>query len=196
MKIGLPYVTQIRSGDDAPTVFGFIAQTFNQLVSGVTAGYHIEHAADDTHGNIHALTISERARTIPLGEWITPVFQPTDFSTVAVGTWTVTSANLARFAYTLVGKTMTVAVYIVSSTITGGTPSFLTIKIPGGYKSAAYTFNACCVANAGTRAVGYLGVNPTTATDQGLIYIDSGTGSWSLAANNTSVFGELSFEVM
>lgn len=61
MKIGLSYITQIRSGD--PTnVGGWVAQTFNQLAASIGTGYHTEHQDDDTHGNVHALTLTMSAQ--------------------------------------------------------------------------------------------------------------------------------------
>lgn len=58
MKVGLSYITQIRKADDPETKGGFIAQTFNQLAASIPAAYHTEHNDDDTHGNVHALTLT------------------------------------------------------------------------------------------------------------------------------------------
>lgn len=212
MKIGLSYMTQIRGGDDTGQLVpsddqkqrpgsrgslgGWIALTFTQLVASLTAGYHTEHNDNDTHGDIHCDSISERWRTTPMGEWVMVPVVPSDFGTTTSASWSVGSANVLRYAYTMVGKTMTLAFYCVGTSVSAATAQFLTIKIPGGYKSASFTYNCCTINNNGVRGTGYFGVNPTSSTDQGVIYIEcGGAATWSVSAGNTNVWGEISFEV-
>lgn len=211
MKIGLSYMTQIRGGEDTGQLAadsaddplgskralgGWIALTFNQLVATLTAGYHTEHNDNDTHGDIHCDTISERARTTPMGEWIKIPVVPGDFNTISAATWTVGTANVVRLAYTMVGKTMTIALYISNSSVSAATAQFLTFKLPGGYKSAAETYNPCIIKDNGVRGTGYFGVIQTSPGGEALLYIEcGGAATWAVSASNTSVFGQLSFEV-
>ena len=51
MKIGLPYVTQIRSGDDAPTVFGFIARPKTHLYVKPTVMQRAAHSGSPRVGS-------------------------------------------------------------------------------------------------------------------------------------------------
>lgn len=219
MNIGLSYMTQIRGGDDTgqlvgddtnpdtPTpgagettqtqksLGGWVALTFNQLVAAVSAGYSKEHNSDDTHGVVHCTTISERSRAVPMGEWVTVPITSTTFGTVNnITSWTVPS--VLRLAYTMVGKTMTLAFYLTGTSVAAGTAQFLTIRVPGGYVSAALTFAPIVVFNNGVRAVGYAGVNPPSSVDSNFVYLEAGGVNWSASAGATIVAGEISFEVV
>lgn len=216
MNIGLSYMTQIRGGEDtgqlvgdtaeegAPkperssrSLGGWIALTFNQLVASLTAAYHREHNADDTHGAIHCTSISERGRAVPVGVWILVPVTATTFGTVNnVTSWTVPTTGVTRLAYTLVGKTMTVAFYLQGTSVAAATAQFLTIRVPGAYVSASATFNPIVVINNGVRAAGYAGVNAPSSIDSNFIYLEAGGVNWSVSAANTTVAGEISFEVL
>src|SRR5262245_39274243 len=136
MKIGLPFIDQIRSGHPAKAG-NWVAQTFTQTVGAISAGYHTEHTADDTHGAIHCTSISERSRTTPMGEWqslATP-------AVVGSGAMTVTIGTVRTYAWTLIGKTILVAFDFQSITI-GGTPDlFIKVPIPAGFHANRFTFN-------------------------------------------------------
>lgn len=56
MRLGLPFIAQIRAGGDA--LGSWTAETLDAVVSAIGPAYHVEHNADDTHGNIHATGIS------------------------------------------------------------------------------------------------------------------------------------------
>lgn len=128
MKIALAWLNQIRS---EVNVGGFTAETLDSLVAQVAASYHKEHTVDDGHSTIHASgTISERARTVPMGEWIKVPFLATNFTGDAGAVWTVTAAEQLVLQYMFVGTTMFVSFNISVSTITTVTPTTLTIAIP------------------------------------------------------------------
>lgn len=128
MKIALAWLNQIRS---EVNVGGFTAETLDSLVAQVAASYHKEHTVDDGHSTIHASgTISERARTVPMGEWIKVPFLATNFTADLGAAWTVTSAEQLVLQYMFVGTTMFVSFNISVSTIATATPSTLQIVIP------------------------------------------------------------------
>lgn len=74
-------------------------------------------------------TIRERARTTPMGEWIT--FTPT--RTAATGTWTAGTVQTAK--YMLIGKTMFVDLLIDASSNSNIT-AYVAITVPGGFSLA------------------------------------------------------------
>lgn len=211
MKIGLSYITQIRGGEDSGQLVpesdasplralgGWIALTFNQLVAALISGYHTEHNADDTHSIIHASgAISERGRTTPMGVWINVPFIASDFSGDTAMTWTVDAADVATWAYTLVGNTMTVAWYLTNTTV-GGTPStYLRIKVPAEKQVVRLTYNASLyIDNGGASTVGYAGAGRISGTTP-LNYIHlvkAGGANWTATTNATSTWGQISFEV-
>jgi hypothetical protein len=127
MRIGLSFLNQVRGLKPSG---GLLAQTFQQIVSGVTAGYHIEHTVDDHHGTIHATgPMYERGRTAALGESQVPPFLATDFSAVAPLTWVVASAGLETYAYAWVGPRLLFDLSI-SGTTGGANGPYLTIRLP------------------------------------------------------------------
>lgn len=130
------------------------------------------------------------------GKPITPTFLNTDFSGLAPLTWTVAAAQTMQ--YFLRGKMLTVFVSVVS-TSTGGTASaFLRISNGqwGGFSvNTRLVRSGARTVDAGTGTAGNILVDNTSAT---VIFFqrDSAGANWSNAAvTNTSVEGELTFEV-
>lgn len=195
MNLGLSYTTQMRSVD-AKQGLGFVSLTFNQLVSGITTGWTTEHHDDDTHADIHADSISERGRTVANGVWTDVPYAAANFAgnaamTVAVGTQ-------ETLAYTMYGKTMTVAFNLTAITV-GGTPdTYIKIKIPGGYRSSRSIDNMIWASDNGTvRSAVVQAFAPNVASLDPYLYcaLTSG-GNWAASAANTLVKGQLSFEVL
>ena len=124
------------------------------------------------------------------GTWTTPAFNAGDFTANGSMVWTVDSVQ--TFAYTLNYKVMTV-VFALGHTSVGGTPSNrLQVLVPGGkivskqainpfiaYHNAPAFVIGACIAIAGSRILSLL--HPT--------------GNWAASARNTSVFGQITFEV-
>lgn len=222
MNIGLSYMTQIRGGDDTgqlvgdardeqdqpdetkkpetsqKSLGGWIALTFNQLVASITTGYHREHNTDDTHGEIHCTSISEHSRTTPAGEWISVPVATDNFIGSGAMTISVDQSNpLFTYAYTLIGKTMTVSWVLLNFTV-GGTPStFLMLKIPGGFVAARGMGNAVgSFTDNGTVRAAVATVQPPLSTSQPYIFLfRTDGGAWSASAANSTTFGQVSFEV-
>lgn len=220
MNIGLSYMTQIRGGDDTgqlvggdtkpdgspvpidlsedqtpKSLGGWIALTFNQLVAAVSAGYHKEHNTDDTHGAIHCTSLSERNRTTPLGEWISAPIQADTFT--GSGAMTVSVSAMRTYAYTLMGKTLTVA-WMLDTVTVGGTPDiFIKIKIPGGYTSAKVMLANTYASDNGTARIVPTTVQQPSASAEPYIFVAIAgfATNWSASAGNTKLFGQISFEV-
>jgi hypothetical protein len=82
-------------------------------------------------------TMTERARTVPMGEWIAVPFSAANFTGAGAMVWTVNAGNVQTNRYTLIGKTLIWTVYINASTLSGTADGQIGITIPGGFTSAA-----------------------------------------------------------
>jgi hypothetical protein len=137
-------------------------------------------------------TITERGRGVPIGDWISPSFNAGDYTGRASMTWTVASGDVMTFAYTMRGKTMTVSLVLLTTTV-GGTPSTsLQVAIPGGFTAAKAMQSVCEVLDNGARTTGRINV----AASGTLIAIQrTDLANWAASTDNTAVRGQLEFEV-
>lgn len=138
-------------------------------------------------------SVSERSRTVPMGEWTTPTFAAGNF-TSDPGTWVVEAADVTTYAYMLVGKSMTLS-FIINSTTVTGTPTSLRISIPGGFTAVKYMDNAGNKKDNG----GISGNDMTIESSVGANYVtllrDYGSTAWTASTNATSVRGQITFEI-
>lgn len=135
----------------------------------------------------------ERGRTTKVGEWESVEFSAGNFTGNGSMTWTLAAGDQTTFAYTMVGKTMTVALNLVTTTV-GGTPNTtLQVTIPGGFTAAKTIFNAAAllVDNA-ARTTGSIGV-ASGSTIISIVRTDA--ANWTASTDNTAVLGEITFEV-
>lgn len=203
MNIGLSYITQIRGGEysgqlvpdeglpQSRSLGGWVALTFNQLVASLTSSYHAEHNADDTHKTIHASgTISERSRTVPMGEWVAGNTGATNFS-VGTGTWTVPTANINAHHHMLIGKTLFYRGAFVNTSVSAGTTP-LSITIPGGFTAASWAETAIVALDNNVASLAFARVSQGNKTID-LFRTDG--ANWAIAAALTDVSLEISFEV-
>lgn len=108
------------------------------------------------------------------------------------GSWTVDAGDQTTYAYTLVGKTMTVAFAIVTSDV-GGTPTQLRIAIPGGFTAAKTIYNTCYTIDAGTPG---LGIATVSASGTVIQVFRQGAAAWTTTSgDDTQVIGQITFEV-
>lgn len=207
MKIGLPFLTQLRgqapkaagitdeSGRTESTG-GWAALSFQQLVASITTSWNREHNDDDTHKTITATgTISERRRTTAIGAWIAVPFVSTDFLGTGGATWAVTASELMTFAYTLVGTTMILAWQIEASTLAFAATPILTIKIPAGAMAVRSQLGSFGFDDNGTRGTGIAQVGRTAGTQLVEFRKDIRGGTTWASSANLSLFGQLAFEV-
>lgn len=140
----------------------------------------------------HGGALTERLRTTPMGEWITVAFVAGSF-TASAGAWTVIAANQITFAYTLVGKTITVAFRFDSTNVTAA-PLQLLVAIPGGFVAAKAMNTIFQAGDAGVFAAGnvFVTAGGTTISFQS----NAGGAGWTLTAgSNTFVRGMITFEI-
>jgi hypothetical protein len=126
----------------------FISDSFDRLMNSVTAGYNVQHNTDDTHATITATgSISERGRTVPMGEWVNPTFDASWFTVGGAGnSWVVSPPTLTNqfyvVSYMLVGKTMFFNLNIFNSTLTVATAiTTLSVAMPPGFRVAGALTN-------------------------------------------------------
>jgi hypothetical protein len=130
--------------------------------------------------------------SVAIGTWTTVSFNAADF-TASAGTWTVDSADVTSFAWSIVNKQMTVE-FAVDATDVSATPAFLQILIPGGYTSARLVYNQCYVKDAASSAVA--GTVQVNAADTKIyIGLTNGTAFSTTSSDNTRVRGQITFEV-
>lgn len=212
MNIGLSYMTQIRGGEDtgqlvgdtpeeerkpgasSRSLGGWIALTFNQLVASLTAGYHVEHNANDSHSTIRATgTIAERGRVTPMGEWIAVPFALLTFSGNGAQTWTPTAASTS-VRYMVIGKTVFVNITIATSSV-GGTPNnqLIVTFADNFFQSVALTRGFARMVDSGVVTNGEIVVQ--ASVPRSVFFVRQDFGNFTGSAGTTSVFGELFYEV-
>lgn len=189
MKLGLSLLNQIRGGDK--DAFGFTAETFDQLVSQIPAAYHMEHTVDDKHSTINATgPISERGRTVPMGEWINLPFDATNYTGNGAMTWTVTAAGVTTLKYMWLGKTLFIAFRVTGSV--GGTPNtLLMLNIPQLPPTTETVMsNPCVIADNGANDIGAVAaLSQSSQTNLVLSFTTRTVSNWSASAGNTTVQG-------
>ncbi len=124
--------------------------------------------------------------------WTTPAFNAGDFVGVGGGSWTVEAADIATFAYLIIGKQMTVMFNIGTSTV-AGVVAYLRIFIPA---TATKRADGVCTALDN----GVYGAAPIVV-QAGTAYITiynkdfSFSTSWAASTNNSGVQGQITFEI-
>ena len=164
--------------------------TANQRVN-AGLGVNVAPGATGTVSTSGALF--ERSRSTAMGEWTSVAYNASNFTTSG-GTWTVESADQVTLAYTLVGKTMTIA-FVLNNTSVSTAGATLSIAIPDGFTAARTTFGASAppVDNGSAVTGGTIQVASAGATV--MLVSKLGGAAWADSTINTSVRGELTFEV-
>ena len=211
MNLSMPFRDQVR-GLPIPTASpvrgdlttrarvsggGWIAETFDGLRIAIGAAWHREHNADNTHKTIHATgPVYERARTVPIGEWIHQSYTSASFTASGGASWPVTADQLKVFEYMFAGNTMWVSFYIETSPIILAAPQALLLTMPVQSSAAHQQFGTFSYDDNGTRGTGCLTVIPGAGgTVINLLKDLRGATTWGISANVT-VAGQFAFEVL
>ncbi len=134
----------------------------------------------------------EQGRSTASGVWIPVTYTAGDFTGNGAMTWTVEAGDLLTFAYMLVGKTVTVAVFIVTTTV-GGTPNTtLQVKIPGSLVATKDMMVAGPVVDNSTYGMGRISVAPSGTN---IVIQKSDVTNWAAATNTTAVAFVFSFQI-
>jgi hypothetical protein len=87
-----------------------------------------------------AAAIAAAIAAIPPPVWVAVSYSAANF-TCGTGTWTVDSGDVLRYAYLLNGKTMTLSVWLTTTTVSATTAD-LRVAIPGGKVAAGFSVTA------------------------------------------------------
>jgi hypothetical protein len=121
-----------------------LANRFSNLASGPTS-----LAANGSARYLYdAAATLWRLQDHEQGAWIDIPFNAALFAAAAGGTWTVTAGQVNSFVYLLRGKTLTLALQIGTSTLTG-TALTLNVTLPAGFTVARTTTGNAFLAVAG-----------------------------------------------
>lgn len=159
-----------------------LAAEFDNVYSKVLSGWSVEHTSADQHGDVHATTLSERGRSVPLGEWIDVPYNSSHYTASGGMTWTVDAADLITFSYMLWGKTMFVAGIWDSTTVAAPLSTTLQVLIPGGYVAAKRMQNGVIAFDNG---VGVAAYNRVQAGGTVIEIGRADAANWAAAVNNT-----------
>lgn len=128
------------------------------------------------------------------GEWIQPAYDSNYFSSSGGGTWTVASGDVESFAYWLKGNTLHFQ-FVLNTTTTSGTLTYLVIIMPNGYTAKRRGVNAFW------RYDGAAGTG-LASTFQVLVgetflraYYNPTQNNWSAATDNMYLLGTAIVEV-
>lgn len=125
-----------------------------------------------------------------LWTWTTPAFDAGNFT--GGGTWTVDEADVTTYAYIEIGKTMTVAWQIVNTDVNAS--SALLLKIPNSRTAAKAMRNAAVVVDNGAAATAGIALVAAAGTNIELYRIPVAAFT-NTTADNTSVYGQITFEI-
>jgi hypothetical protein len=124
--------------------------------------------------------------------WTTPAFDAGNFSGGGSMTWTVESGDVVTYAYTIVGKTMTLA-FSLDTTTVGGTPSDeLLITIPASKTATKTIYAAAFISDDGSRSIG---VCRSVASRTTIGVLLASAGNFTASTDNTIIRGEITFQI-
>jgi hypothetical protein len=140
-------------------------------------------------------TITERARSTPMGEWISVAHNAANFTSNA-GTWTVEAGDHTYFRYMLIGKTMFVNFWFAATT-TASAGTQLRIAMPGGFLGvgAGRVMGAVSLIGTGINETGHVTLGHITVDGDGIFIYRASEASAMPDAANLHVRGSLVFEV-
>ena len=129
------------------------------------------------------------------GAWTTPAFDAGNFTGNDSMTWTVASGDVATYAYYINGKSMKVQFFLDNTTV-GGTPSTqLLLKIPASKTATKRMFGSIVFTdNGGTWTNNWCDV-VASGTNIRLFANPQGAANWSESTDQTSIYGEIEFEI-
>lgn len=124
--------------------------------------------------------------------WTNVAYAAGNFTGSGAQTWTVESGDQTTFAYTILGKNMTVAFTLITTSV-GGTPSInLQITIPASKLSARSAYDTVYISDNATRSIAVAEVGAGGS----LIYIQKNDASnFTASTNATVVRGTVTFEI-
>lgn len=213
MKIGLSFLPQIQSlliNSPDPqqladmdvavraqkTGGGWIAKQITEMVAQIAGTFDREHTDDGTHKTITASgSVSERGRTIAMGEWIPIPFNAGNFTASGSMTWTVAATNVTALKYMLVGKTCFVLFNLVQTSVGGTMSTGLRLALPSALMAKDTTITSIRVYDNAAWVSGVAIVNSPLTVATILTISREDNANFTASSATTSVQGLAVFEV-
>lgn len=149
--------------------------------------------SDGVWDNLYVDVIYESGRSTAMGTWTSVAHAGGNFTASGAMTWTVDSADQLTFAYTLVGKTMTVSISLSGTTPGGVASTDLKVAIPGSFTAAKSMFTTGVgLAHGGTDEAIQVFVAASGTT---ISFRRMGGANWVLGSNGTDVRATITFEI-
>ena len=132
--------------------------------------------------------ITERGRTVPMGEWISIPYSAANFSATG-GTWTVEAGDYIRCEYTLIGKTAILSFWFDDTTVSG-TATELLMTLPAVLTCSAFPFTAM-VGSSGTTMLSTLCVTMNSGTSVLRILATRLRAPFAAVTNGLDLMGQI-----
>ena len=186
MKLGLTNEPAIQA------LSGGLVNTLGNIVATVGTSFNLEHDVEtDRHSTIRALgAISERGRTVAMGDWIAIPYGAVAFTSTG-GSWTVGSADVASYRYTLIGHTLRLNFFLTTTSVGAGA-SVLLLPLPPGFKAAKSAQVPFTYDDNGTLGTGIAQIQ---ADGTSLRLFTATAANWTASANATQVTGQIDVEI-
>jgi hypothetical protein len=162
-------------------------------VTGAITGASLVVSGNVTAADVHATRFFRTDYAAAQGEWTPVAFNAANFTASGAMTWTLTAGDQTTFAYTLEGKTMTVALVLGTTTVGGVVSAQLRVAIPGGFTAAKTMDSAFKYLDNGTEGTGLCRVNAAGTTL--VLFKTLAAPNWTLATDATAISMQMSFEV-
>ncbi len=176
-----------------------VRQELDQFTSLIEGYLRSQHKDSGAHSDVTADSVAstdgytEHDRTVALGDWTLIPFAASRFTASGGQTWTLTSGDQTRLAYTLVGHTCTVSFVLVTTSVSGACVT-LSIALPTGLVAKTANVGTFACSDNGTTGFGVVSV-AALGTALLLTKDVAGTFTWTAAANTSTFSGTFSFEV-
>lgn len=136
-------------------------------------------------------TVTERGRTVPMGEWTDVPYAAANFRGYGAMVLTVEAADQVAFYYTVIGKTAWVQFTINGATLSGTSTTLIYIKLPAAIP--LHASRSCLAAAAflnfpGVAIGGYISTAPGTNE---LSVARTDNGAFPLCTNAFHVWGQI-----
>lgn len=127
------------------------------------------------------------------GAWLTPTFAAGSYTANGIMTWTLAAGDVSLQRYYLHGRQLTVSFFIITSTV-GGTVN--TQLLIGNGAWGGFTANTSFMGTLWLSDNAAAGVSGRVFSNATTLIIDKvGQTNWTLATDQTSVLGSITFEV-
>ena len=130
----------------------------------------------------------------PIGIWSQVTYNAGNFSNSGGTSWTVDNADQLVFEWSRAGKTLSVNLVLVNTSVTGAVTGLL-VKIPNGYLANKRAVIPFTYKNGASYGTGAADIDPAGGGYISLLLDVGGSVNWTAGANSTNVYLDCSFEV-